>query len=460
MIATVNGHLKRAHIWQRYHAYKPSGIAWLGEIPNEWKILKLKFISSIRLGTVDKKTEEGEISIRLCNYVDVYYNDFISTDLDFMEATASSDEIKKFALRKGDVLITKDSEEWRDIAVSAYVKTDLPGILCGYHLAHIRPDNKLVDGEYLFRSFQAYGINDQFRVAANGITRYGIGKTSIDSSLFLVPPIPEQTTIAAFLNHEMARIDALLKKKKKQIELLQEKRTALVSHAMTKGLNPSVPMKDSGIEWLGRVPEQWHVKQLRRVVSKFVDYRGKTPEKVDSGRLLITARVVKNGQIDFSLSEEFIKEEDYDAWMIRGFPSIGDVLITTEAPLGEVAQITDTKIALAQRIILLKAEKRKILNEFLKFQLMSEFGKGELWSRATGSTAIGIKAEHLRSVLIAVPPLDEQECIIQHINTEISKIEPPISQILKSIDLLQEYRSALISAAVTGKIDVRHEVTA
>ena len=164
---------------------------------------------------------------------------------------------------EGDVIITKDSEAWDDIAVPAYVSSDMHDVLCGYHLAQIRPDPKWTDGKYLFRAFYSRGINDQFRVAATGITRYGLGKYWLDNGLFLVPPVEEQRAIAAFLDRETGRIDALMEKKQRQIELLQEKRAALISHAVTKGLDPTVPMKDSGVEWLGQIPMHWEVKKVK-----------------------------------------------------------------------------------------------------------------------------------------------------------------------------------------------------
>ncbi|MBI5409959.1 MAG: restriction endonuclease subunit S [Nitrospirae bacterium] len=171
---------------------------------------KLKQVASVKFSGVDKKSEEGETSVRLCNYTDVYYHDYVTPEMDFMEATATPTEVSTFTLRKGDILITKDSESWDDIAVSAYVTHDLEGVLCGYHLAQIRPLFILAVGNYIFRAFHARGINDQFRVAANGITRFGIGKTAIDSSLFPVPPIPEQQTITDYLDRETSKLDALI----------------------------------------------------------------------------------------------------------------------------------------------------------------------------------------------------------------------------------------------------------
>ncbi len=212
---------------------KDSGIEWLGEIPEHWEVLKLKYIASVQFSNVDKNSVEGEETVRLCNYVDVYNNDFITGDLPFMSATATKGEIRKFRVRRGDVIITKDSESWTDIAVPSYVSDKLDDVLCGYHLAQIRANTRLMECKYLFRAFSSKPINHQFQVASTGITRYGLGNYWLDNGLFLIPPLEEQLTIAAFLDRETARIDALIEKVEKSIELLREYRTALISAAVT-----------------------------------------------------------------------------------------------------------------------------------------------------------------------------------------------------------------------------------
>ena len=150
-----------------------------------------------------------------------------------MKASASQEQINKFSLKAGDVIITKDSESWEDIAISAHVPSDIEGVICGYHLAQIRTNSALIDGKYLFRSFQARGINDQFRVAANGITRYGLGKYWIDNSLFPVPPKNEQKTIIEYLSYITDVIELLVEKNHDTIEKLKEYRTALITSAVT-----------------------------------------------------------------------------------------------------------------------------------------------------------------------------------------------------------------------------------
>ena len=248
--------------YKPYPAYRPSGVEWLEEIPSHWEVKRLKTFANVQLSNVDKKSEEGQAEVFLCNYVDVYYNERIRLGVDFMSATASEGQMRRFSLRKGDVLITKDSESWTDIAVPAVVAQDLPDVLCGYHLAHIRPGSNC-DGAFLSRSFSAIGPRDQFHISANGITRFGLTGDAIRSGEFPLPPLTEQRAIAAFLDRETARIDELVARKERLIELLQEKRTALITRAVTRGLDPSAPMKDSGVEWLGEIPAHWEVKRLK-----------------------------------------------------------------------------------------------------------------------------------------------------------------------------------------------------
>ncbi len=227
----------------RYPKYRYSGFEWVREIPKHWDMRRLKLIARCRNSNVDKKTEEGELPVLLCNYVDVYYNDFITSDIEFMEATATPGEIRKFALHPGDVIITKDSEMWDDIAVPAVVDEELDGVLCGYHLALVRPLAETVDGEFLFRAFDAHGIRDQFRVRAIGITRYGLPVDAITSALFPLPPIEEQKAIAQFLRVETGRINSLIRGIREDVSgtglfarlvaSLVEYRSALVSAAVT-----------------------------------------------------------------------------------------------------------------------------------------------------------------------------------------------------------------------------------
>jgi len=212
---------------------KDSGIEWLGEIPEGWEINSLKQIASVRLSGVDKHTYENEIPVKLCNYTDVYNRDFITPDLDFMLATATESETRNFALAAGDVLVTKDSETWDDIAVPAYVPQNLDDVICGYHLALIRPKKQRVNGEFLFRALSAPQIEYQSNISANGVTRYGLSKYAIKNVLVPMPPINEQEEICKFITREIEKINISIVCTQKEITLIEEYRTALIAEAVT-----------------------------------------------------------------------------------------------------------------------------------------------------------------------------------------------------------------------------------
>jgi len=214
------------------------------------------------------------------------------------------------------------------------------------------------------------------------------------------------------------------------------------------------PMKNSGVEWIGEVPEEWEVAGMIKFCGSRVDYRGKTPEKVDDGVFLITAKNIKDGKIDYEVSQEYVRDDEYLEIMRRGFPKKGDLLFTTEAPLGEVALVDREDIALAQRIIKFRAIPRKLNSFYFRYWAISPFFRSHLESFSTGSTALGIKASKLHKLRIFLPPLEEQQKIVDFLDTETTHIDEMVKKVEKTIELLREYRTSLISHAVTGKIKI------
>lgn len=207
----------------RYPAYKPSGIDRLGEIPAHWEVKPIRRISDMLVSNVDKHTKSNEILVRLCNYVDVYKNDFITNDLQFSTASASEDEIRRFKIRIDDVIMTKDSEDWLDIGVPALVKYEANDLICGYHLAILRA-NSFIVGSFLHRALLSVSVKTQLNVKANGVTRYGLSHNAILSAFLPVPPLGEQTRITEFLDQKTAQIDQAIAQKERLIELLNERR--------------------------------------------------------------------------------------------------------------------------------------------------------------------------------------------------------------------------------------------
>jgi type I restriction enzyme S subunit len=216
---------------------KPSGIPWLGDVPEGWEVKRLRNVADLRVSNIDKKSFDYEQPVRLCNYVDVYRYDTIRAEIPFMEATASRAEIENFRLRIGDVIITKDSEDWKDIGVPALVVTEADDLVCAYHLALLRPIATQADGAFLFWSLLSPDVRWQFAIAANGVTRYGLSHGSIKELVLAVPAVSEQQAIAAHLDAATANIRSMERDVQREIALIQEFRTRLIADVVTGKLD-------------------------------------------------------------------------------------------------------------------------------------------------------------------------------------------------------------------------------
>jgi len=212
---------------------KDSSVDWIGEIPEHWDVRRLKYCANVNVSNVDKHSRKLEDEVKLCNYVDVYKNDFILEDINFMKSTATEDDIRKYSLKLGDVIITKDSEDWKDIGVPALVRHEEKNLICGYHLAILRSKKDKVTGDYLFQLLQSLKIKIQFNVRANGVTRYGISYGAISGAWVLLPPVIEQKEIADYVEYNTAKIDKAIFQKQEEIERLKEYKSTLIDSAVT-----------------------------------------------------------------------------------------------------------------------------------------------------------------------------------------------------------------------------------
>lgn len=212
---------------------KESRIDWIGSIPENWKIGKLKHHSELNISSVDKHIFDDEISVRVCNYTDVYYNELISNSLEFRTGSCTNIEYNKFLLKKGDVIITKDSESPSDIGVPSIVIDELENVVCGYHLSIIKSNSDSLIGEYLFRQLQTTRVRRYFEVNSNGITRFGLGKSSVLELPLIIPPIIEQIEIVKYLDLKTKEVDDLVKLEQKKIDLLKDYRQSLISEVVT-----------------------------------------------------------------------------------------------------------------------------------------------------------------------------------------------------------------------------------
>ena len=441
-----------------YPKYRDSGIEWLEEIPAHWEVRRLKECASAWLSNVDKKSVEGEPEVRLCNYVDVYYHDRIHGEMEFMTATATPAQVRKFSLREGDVLITKDSETWTDIAVPALVTEDLADVVCGYHLALIRPKRNCVGG-FVGRAIGAVGLREQYRVAANGITRFGLTADGIRNSVLPLPPLSEQLSIARFLAHETAKVGGLVAKQQELIGLLQEKRTALISHAVTRGLDPDAAMRDSGVEWLGEIPAHWDMRRLRHVASKFGS--GVTPRGGAAVYQAYGIPFLRSQNVHFNgirMGEVARIPPDLHAALSGTHVRSGDVLLNiTGASIGRVCAVPVGfgTANINQHVCIIRPKRARLLAGFLAALLGTPGMQAAIMLAQSGAAREGLTLASIRHFPVPLPSLTEQQSIADHLDRETAKIDASVAKITDSIAHLNEYRTALIAAAVTGKIDVR-----
>jgi type I restriction enzyme S subunit len=444
-----------------YPEYKDSGVEWVGEIPKGWEYCKIKHLTDVKISNVDKKSKEYEPDVLLCNYTDVYNNEYIIDNLDFMKATASFEQINKLSLRKGDVLITKDSESADDIAVPALVTVDLDNVVCGYHLALIRPDDE-IQGNYLFRLFESKQINDQFVVAANGVTRFGISTYPIKNSYLMVPSFKEQQKISSFLDKKTSEIDLTIEKDTRLIELLKEKRTALINHVVTQGLDPDAKMKDSGIEWIGEIPEGWEVRKIKDIASVKISNVDKKSKPNEPDVLLCNYTDVYNNE--FITSELDFMKATANFEQIKKLSLVKDDVIVTkdsESPddIAVPALVSENldNVVCGYHLALIRPNKSYLDGNFLFRSLESKKINDQFVVAANGVTRFGISTYPIKNSYLFVPTLNEQKKISEYLENQIWNINITMTKIKENIFLLQEYKKSLIHHVVTGKVNVLKE---
>ena len=414
-----------------YPARKPSGVPWLGDLPAHWDVRRLKTFAEMRVSNVDKHVREGELPVRLCNYVDVYKNDYITQELAFMRATASMDEIERFRLEPGDVLITKDSETWDDIGVPALVTESANDLVCGYHLALLRPSGEML-GAYLARALQTNRVAYQFHVRANGVTRYGLTHAGIHSVQVPLPPLAEQAAIVRYLDGVDGLIRAYVGAKERLIALLEEERQAVIHRAVTRGLDPGAPLKPSGVEWLGDVPAHWEVRRLKTICG------------MKSGENITTESIAPTGNFPV-----------YGGNGLRGYTSFythdGDfVLIGRQGALCGNIHIARGRFWASEHAVVASLDKNYIVSWF--GAILSAMNLNQY---SISAAQPGLSVERVLNLGLPVPPVSEQTAIVGYLDRATAAIDAAIARTRRQVELMQEYRARLIADVVTGKLDVR-----
>ena len=450
--------------FERYPEYKASGVPWMREVPVHWDVIAAKK----GIAVLTDFTANGSFA-SLAENVEYQSSGFARlirmTDLrsDLQEEGIWIDEhaysyLSKSALYGGELLMASVGS-----VGLIYLMPSVPYKASLAPNMYLIKTNEGLHSKFLYWFLLSQSGQDQIRQAATTTAQPKLNKDNVRGLWISQPELSEQTAIATFLDHETAKIDALVAEQEKLITLLQEKRQAVISHAVTKGLNPNVPMKDSGVEWLGEVPEHWEVRALRRVIAAIE--QGWSPEcyareAEDQEWGVLKAGCLNGGVFRPSENKALPPELSPEvAYEVR----VGDVLMSRASGSPELVGSTALVQATRERIMLSDKIFRLKLNEsidaaFFVAALNSRPLRVQIENALSGGNGMAnnLPQSSLLTFVMAVPPRAEQAMITVLLEQETAKLDALITKARTAITLLQERRAALISAAVTGQIDVRN----
>ncbi|HDK5296621.1 TPA: restriction endonuclease subunit S [Klebsiella pneumoniae] len=433
--------------YQPYPQYKDSGLGWLGQIPNHWRSIQSRRLFSSR----NVKALVGDRQLAATQKYGVIFQDiFMDLEGRRVVQVQKGAEILKH-VEPGDFVISMRSFQGgieycchEGCVSSAYVPLVPIKWVCSDYF------------KYLFKSASYI----QALQSTSNLVRDGQALRFENFSQIDLPvvPVEEQRTIAAFLDYETARIDKLIAKQQRLIELLKEKRQAVISHAVTKGLNPDAPMKDSGVEWLGEVPKHWDVTRAKFLL-KFITSgsRGWAEFYSDEGELFFRITNLTRDTIRPKLDSIQFVLPPAGAEGVRSRIRLGDLLVSITADLGSVC-VADSSINggyVSQHVALIRPNTRVTSSDWLGYFILSDSSKEQLLGSGYGGTKIQLSLSDMRDLWVAFPPNEEQNEISVFLLDRIEHFETLMNRAQRQISLQQERRTALISAAVTGKIDLR-----
>lgn len=439
--------------YKSYSEYKHSGKDYYGTIPSHWKLEKIKYNSYV-------KGRQGWQNLRADEYREngpylvtgSHFDNYGGVDWKKCHHVSQEryDRDRDIWINKKDVLVTKDGT----IGKIAFID-NLPDNAClNSHLLIIRDLYERYDQKFLYHLLTSSCFKGFIPTRQSGTTFMGITQEAIEEYPLLICPLKEQKNIAAFLDHETAKIDTLIAKQEKLIELLKEKRHAVISHAVTKGLNPDAPMKDSGVEWLGEVPEHWSIKRLKHISPKVgvgLVINPSTYTK-DEGVYFIFGGDVKEYGFDLSNTRR-ISKEDSDSLLPSRLNHKDLVSVRVGNP-GITAVVPEAlQGANCASVVVIRSGKYN--SDWLCAQMNSWVGRQQVDLVAYGAAQKQFNIADAVEFRFPYPPLVEQNDIAKFISSTLTKFDILIGKALRSIELMKERKNALISAAVTGKIDVR-----
>ena len=436
-----------------YPHYKPSGVEWLGDVPAHWEVRRLKMNLICNDSGVwnDEFDESGTIVLRSTDQtVDGTWRITTPARLRLSESQRSS-----ALLKAGDLVMTKSSGSQAHIGKTSLVSEDIAALNCCFSnfMQRIRLDER-VDPTLIWWNLNSWVGREQ--LIFQSTTTTGLSNLNgkiIGNCYFAFPPLAEQAAIVRYLDHTDGRIRRYLRSRERLIELLKEYRQATIHEAVTQGLDPDVPLKPSGVEWIGDIPAHWEVRRVKHAFRRIVG--GSTPSSSEAtywdGTIVWVTPTDISKVTRLRDSQRRITKKGFDSCSTTLVP-VGSLVVTSRAPVGNVA-LAEVPLCTNQGCKTLVPDSQ-VIDSTYGYQVFGRL-KDELQSLANGTTFTEISTNALGNVLLPIPPLAEQTAIAAYLDKQTAAIDAAMARAQREIDLLSEYRTRLIADVVTGQVDVR-----
>jgi type I restriction enzyme S subunit len=423
---------------QRYERYKESGISWLEAVPEHWELKRFKHIFKEKKITHNVALNCGSIS-----FGKVVYKD----DEKVPVSTKKSYQV----LNKGEFLINPLNLNYDLISLRIGLSDKDVVVSSGYII--VQNDTELSKDYY---KWLLHIFDIAFMKTLGSGVRQTLSFTHIANSELVFPPLSEQTAIAQFLDDKTTKIDDSITIKQQQISLLKERKQILIHKAVTRGLNPNVKLKDSGMEWIGEIPVGWKITYLKRYCLKVTDGSHHSPQTQYEGKSYISVKDVNEfGEID-TINCKKINQKDFDDLARNGCkPKKNDILLTKDGTIGRAAIVnTDNDFVVLSSLGIITPDLKEFDSKFLRYYLISPLCVSQMNSLIAGSALTRLTIEKINRLFVIIPPLSEQKEIVVYLDDGSKKIETAISLKQQEITKLKEYKSSLINSVVTGKVKV------
>lgn len=437
---------------KRYSEYKDSGVKWIGEIPEHWKMPRLKMLTSFHNGDRSVNYPSGDDFVddgipfcgadSLCGlYVDLNYARFI-TDKKYKL-------LGGFKIRKNDILYTLRGSTIGKNAMALFSEGTVASSLMGIR----KTTNRLISN-YLLYTLNSICEENQRNVLINGSTAPNLSAEDVGIFFIPLPPLPEQETIVTYLDTKVAKIDEYISIAEKKIAALEELKQTIIAEAVTRGIHKDVPMKDSGVKWIGMIPNHWKIVAIKRFSEIIL---GKMLDKTNGNeQQYLCAKDVHFDEINLTdLKKMYFSPEEQSKYRVRK----GDLLVVEGGACGTCAILrTDVNdIFIQNSIMIVRGDKTKCVNDFIAYSIQALVQKGYTESVCNKATIMHFTKEKLGNTLISLPPLPEQQEIVTYLDSKVANINQLCQAERSQIEKLKEYKQRLISDVVTGKVKVTND---